>query len=427
MNNRTILQNRHNYRVFLLVCLCLVIINLPLSLITNNNYSDQLIKLNFEKTSNIIYFFYKTTQLDNNTNERILSALNNEKLHLDFSNKPKYQQTVLIPACKQTCRGTINGQLKKINFSDPSPPVNFSVFISPIKQWLNFSFEKLQYPLLSIFSAVLQLAVLFVIFTYLISMQRFVHAWRKIMLMSNKVGITLSRKHTPFFGPTIISESITLMEIMVQRIDKLIQERVATIAALSHDIRTPLTRMKFYSDKITEPNLKTAVGKQINEIQYFLEETLSYSRQDYQDEPKKRVDLISLLEAICTDMQDVHQDVLFFSTVKQYVITGQRIGLKRAMSNLIENGIKYGKAVIVKINHTKHGIKIEIIDKGTGLPEEALAQVLEPFGRYTKNHDKKIQGTGLGLTIAKTIIESNQGKLILGNDKQLGLNVTLLF
>lgn len=267
MNNQTIPHNRHNYRVFLLVCLCLVIINLPISLITNTQYTDQLTQLNVEKSSNIIYFFYKTVNLSTATNNRILTALNNEKMNITFTPQPKYKTRLQISACHTQCHKKINNQLQKVNFSDPSPPVNFSFYITPMKKWLNFSFGKLQYPMLSVFIAVLQLAVLFVIFTYTISIQRFAQPWRKIVIMAKKVGINLTRKHTPFLGPTIIGESITLMETMVQRIDQLIQERIATIAALSHDIRTPLTRMKFYNDKIAEDNLKEAIAKQVNEIQ----------------------------------------------------------------------------------------------------------------------------------------------------------------
>lgn len=421
-------RRRFVMRMFLFICLLLILIDMPLTLYIDGDYTNSLERQDLENTTSILYLFLEKPQLARLGHESVLRAIENDRLQLSFSKTPRYDDQLKNVFCKghQGCKVShkvIYKSLERIHLGVPHPFLKFSYYVAPSNVWLNFHFMKRSYPVLAVLLVILELAIVFVSITYLISVYRFTKPWEKIRRLSEKLGLTMSRKAIPFFGPTIIKESISLMEAMANRIDQLINERVKTIASLSHDIRTPLTRAQFYLHEIDNKNIADSLQKQFDEIQHYLNETLSYAKQDYQDEPKRKLDVISLLDTICHDMQAVTQPVIFHSTVPRFPLYGQRIGLIRAFSNLITNGVKYGKSVEVNVKEELGGIKITIDDHGPGLPEKVLKKVFEPFYRYYKDKDSKSSGTGLGLSIAKTIIESNNGTIHLENITPSGLRV----
>lgn len=427
MSNK-IKPNRSISRAFLIICLLLIIIDMPLTLIVDNQYTSQLRDYDIENTTSIIYFFLHHPTLAKIGHEDVLRAIEDERMHLQFSTKPKYTNVFKTIDCTSAdnCKlqySQINHSLKNTRLNQPHAFLKFSYYIAPAKIWLNFHFMKRSYPILAIVLVVVEIAIVFISLTYILSIYRFSKPWQKIKELSTKLGLPLARKTTPFFGPTIIKQSVFLMELMAQKIEHLINERVKTIASLSHDIRTPLTRAQFYLHEIKNSDVANKLQQQFDEIQYFLNQTLSYAKQDYQEEPKRKLELISLLETICQDMVEAKKSVLFHSEINRFPFLGQKIGLTRALRNLIENGIKYGEKVEVTISAEAEGVKIYIDDQGPGLPEDMLTKVMQPFVRYQFDKNNKASGTGLGLVIAKSIIENNNGKINLINNHPVGLRV----
>ena len=423
-------RRRFVMRMFLFICLLLILIDMPLTLYIDGDYTKSLEQHDIINTTNIIYFFLEKPEFAKLNHENVLRAIENERLKLSFSDQPRYQDKIKNLFCKpdticHVSHVKIHSSLENLHLGAPHPFLKFSYYVAPSKVWLNFHFMKRSYPVMAVLLVILELAIVFVTITYLVSVYRFTRPWEKIRALSEKLGLTMTRKTIPFFGPTIIKESVALMEAMAQKIDQLIQERVKTIASLSHDIRTPLTRAQFYLQEIDDKILAENLQKQCDEIQHYLNETLSYAKQDYQDEPKRKLELISLVDTICHEMQATKQPVVFHSEVPRYAVFAQRVGLIRAFSNLINNGVKYGKSVEVTIKEEIGGIKITIEDHGPGLPEKVLNKVFEPFYRYYKDKDGKSSGTGLGLSIAKTIIESNNGTISLENIIPNGLRVIM--
>jgi len=417
-------------RLFIFICFLLVILNLPLTLHIDHKSNNSPLDYNFTKSANIINLFLSTKALTDNIKTKILQIVKTKHMQVDFSKRPKYQQRIknnpyLLSGSSKLSRATINAELKRINSLESEPPITFSYYIPFNNQWLNFSFEKHKYPLLSFFTALLELSIIFIALTRIISVQRFIRPWKRIVRISKKFGLPVQTHRIALLGPAVIKESTNLMEAMVNHIDNLLNDKVTTIASLSHDIRTPLTRAEFYLQKITDKTLQNNLHRQFVEIQHYLNETLNYAKQDHQDEPKRKLDIVSLVETICSEMQDIKQDVKFNSDVKQFPILGQRVSLKRAIQNLIENGIKYGDSVIVNIGMHERTLKLQIIDKGKGLPEDSFRHVIKPFQRHETHRQSETPGTGLGLTIAKSIIEKNQGKLLLKNSQHFGLEICI--
>jgi signal transduction histidine kinase len=421
-------RRRFVIRMFLFICLLLVLIDMPLTIYIDGDYTNDLEQRDITNTTNIMYFFLEKPKLAKFQHENILRAIENERLSLSFSNKPLYLDQIKYLFCKpgticHVSHYKIHSSLEELHIGVPHPFLKFSYYVAPSKVWLNFHFMKRSYPVIAVLLVMLELAIVFVSITYLISVYRFTRPWEKIRALSENLGLTMSRKSIPFFGPTIIKESVVLMEAMASKIDLLIQERVKTIASLSHDIRTPLTRAQFYLHEIEDKELAGHLQKQCDEIQFYLNETLSYAKQDYQDEPKRNLEIISLIDTICHEMQATKQPVVFHSEAPRFAIFGQRVGLMRAISNLITNGVKYGKSVDVYVKEELGGIKLTIDDHGPGLPEKMLKKVFEPFYRYYKDKEAKSSGTGLGLSIAKTIVENNNGTISLQNILPQGLRV----
>lgn len=418
-------------RLVLLICFVFVVLNLPLSLLTQNRLQVDHSYTKVDEAAYIIDLFQSSDRYSPRIIDKIVMALNYEDLHVKVGSKPLYAKRVTAINCSslQGCQKELRQQLLMATNYKASRIVAFSYYLPVYRLWLNISFYKRTTTLLSIILVLIELIVIIAAFTYLIFVRRFVKPWRKIIKISRQVGLPVETRFPYFVAPPIIKESIRLMETMVKKIEALINERVATIASLSHDIRTPLTRAEFYLYKSKDEELTSNIQRQFEEIQHYLNQTLSYAKQDYQDEPKRKLDLVSLLTTICDEMCDVGQSVNHSTSVDCFVIEGQRISLRRAFSNLIENGIKYGQAVDVYISQQQRSLLIEIIDHGQGLPDAALTTVLQPFQRYTENHENKIAGTGLGLSIAKSIIENNGGELIIANTEQsdLGLKVSVIF
>ena len=423
-------RRRFVMRAFLFICLLLIIIDMPLTLYIDGDYTNNLEQQDISNTTSIMYLFLEKPVLAKLNHESVLRAIENERLHLSFSKRPLFLDQIKYLFCKpdivcHVSHAKIQSSLENLHIGVPHPFLKFSYYVAPSKVWLNFHFMKRSYPVMAILLVILELAIVFASITYLISVYRFTKPWEKIRALSEKLGLTMSRRSIPFFGPTIIKESVGLMEAMAQKIDQLIQERVKTIASLSHDIRTPLTRAQFYLHEIEDKKLADNLQKQCDEIQHYLNETLSYAKQDYQDEPKRGLDIISLVDTICHEMQATKQPVIFQSRVPKFAIYGQRIGLVRAFTNLIVNGVKYGKSVEVSVKEEVGGIKITIDDHGPGLPIKMLKKVFEPFYRYYEDKNSKSSGTGLGLSIAKTIIENNNGAIGLENITPKGLRVNI--
>ncbi len=254
-------------------------------------------------------------------------------------------------------------------------------------------------------------------------------AWLTRPLRSMAAAVSQARPHPPFAplkedGPNEVRELAHAFNGMQARIADLIGRRTQALAAVSHDLRTPMTRLRFRAEDVADPELRAALVSDISEMEQMVEATLSYLRGEAADEPARPIDLVPLLETIVNDARDQGRDASL-DAPQSLVLTGRLIALKRAVTNLVENAIAYGGCAHLSLKAEDGQAVLTVRDEGPGIPDEQLDMVLEPFVRLESSRSRATGGVGLGLTIARTAVLNHRGSLALANRPEGVLAVTI--
>lgn len=236
---------------------------------------------------------------------------------------------------------------------------------------------------------------------------------------SPKVDPAISRK-----GPREITQVADAINEMRTRIRALLDDRSRMLAAISHDLRTPLTRLRLRAERVGDAALGNAMLGDITKISRMLDETLDYLREDAKSEELSRVDLPSLLQTICSDFADVGHAVSY-QGLARLTCSCRPKALTRALTNVVENGLKHGNAVIVEMAVGRDGsAEIDISDDGPGIPAPLRDRVFEPF--FKADNARGDGGFGLGLSIAKDIVKRDGGHIALLDRETAGLTVRIM-
>lgn len=226
----------------------------------------------------------------------------------------------------------------------------------------------------------------------------------------------------PVTGPREVRDLAAAFNDMQRRIHDLVERRTQSLAAVSHDLRTPLTRLRFRIEDLSDATLRQSIASDIGEMETMIEATLSYLRGEETSEASRSIDLVAVLETIVDDARDAGHNCRLRAPA-HLVIDGRLIGLKRAFSNLVGNAVRFGTEVTVSVVTAGEHIDVTVEDDGPGIPNDKLQAVLEPFVRLEDSRNRDTGGVGLGLTIAKANIEANNGTLTLTNRTDGGLHV----
>jgi signal transduction histidine kinase len=293
-------------------------------------------------------------------------------------------------------------------------------------QWLNLKANITSHLLLDqllILSA--EIIVFGAIFMFVWSINRFTKPLKKFKKAAEQLGIDLHTKPLDIYGPQVVREAALALNKMQGRIQDLIRDRTQILAAISHDLRTPITRMRIRAQFVNEQSLQDNITHDLEEMEQMINETLSFARADANMESKVQMDLVSLVQTICEDMQDMGHDVTFFCRASRIPFFGRSLALKRAFTNLINNGIRYGKRVQVNLTMRGKQAFIKVEDDGPGIPQEEMEHVFSPFYRGEHSRSRDTGGVGLGLAVTKDIIQAHSGKIRLHNKKPHGLRVSV--
>jgi signal transduction histidine kinase len=225
-------------------------------------------------------------------------------------------------------------------------------------------------------------------------------------------------------GPQEIRSAARAFNVMQQRIRRLVEDRIAFAAAIAHDLGTPVTRLHLRAEEIADPDVRHAMLADLSQLRRMITDTLSFARLDFASEPAELLDLTSLVQRVCDDFSDLGADVAV-SGPPQSIVRTKSVALHRALSNLVENAIKYGKRARVTLLETDKWIEILVDDDGPGIAEASQAEVFEPFRRLPQD-EQVAEGTGLGLTTARSWVRSLGGEISLQNLSEGGLRAIIL-
>ncbi len=241
---------------------------------------------------------------------------------------------------------------------------------------------------------------------------------------AERLGTDLNAPPLPETGTIETQKAAHAFNTMQARLRSLIDNRMRMLAAISHDLRTPLTLLRLRAENVTEAAERDKMLATIAEMDAMLAETLRFARDEATAEPRRRTDISALLASVVHDMADAGAPVSV-EPAQAVICECRPAALKRALTNLLDNAVKYGKRARITIRTTPEWVEIVIDDDGPGLPEDELKRVFEPFYRVEASRSRDTGGIGLGLAIALSIIQGQGGQLTLNNRREGGLRATI--
>ncbi|MGH7152595.1 MAG: ATP-binding protein, partial [Acetobacteraceae bacterium] len=228
----------------------------------------------------------------------------------------------------------------------------------------------------------------------------------------------------PERGPREIVQAERAFNAMQRRIQRLIADRTQALAAVSHDLRTPIARLRLRCGLLADATVRGECERDLLEMEAMIEATLAYLRGDDDTEVPRLTDIASML----TTLVDAAVDAGYQATLNgpyHAVLMVRALSVKRAVTNLINNALAYGDTAWVTLEQAADSVRIVIDDDGPGIPESDMPQIFEPFHRLEVSRNRGTGGVGLGLTIARRAIEREGGSLRLLNRAEGGLRAEI--
>tara|TARA_R110000868_G_scaffold107438_1_gene293987 strand:+ start:9119 stop:10501 length:1383 start_codon:yes stop_codon:yes gene_type:complete len=239
---------------------------------------------------------------------------------------------------------------------------------------------------------------------------------------ARRLGTNINAPPLPVKGPLELRAAITAFNDMQERLKRLISDRRQMLAAVSHDLRTPITLLRLRTEFVENDSEREKMLATLTDMEQMVESILRFVRDDAAHEEVQSVDLVALINAICDDISDLGGKAAF-SGPDKLVYPCRPIVFKRALTNLIENAVKFGGSASVRLRDTGENIQISVEDEGPGMPESQLEAVFDPFYRIESSRSRDTGGVGLGLSVARSIVDAHGGQIVLANRPTGGLQV----
>ena len=248
-------------------------------------------------------------------------------------------------------------------------------------------------------------------------LQRFARAARRFASDFRAPPIALT-------GPHEIRQAALAFNAMQAQIQHFVADRTQMLAAISHDLRAPLTRMRLRGEFIDDAEQQQKLFRDVDEMQDMISAALAFFRDDARLEEATQFDLSELLLTLVDDYRDQGVNIAFEGP-RGLVYFGRPLGIKRAVVNLLENAVKYARQPRIDLARDDAGLCIQVSDRGPGVPDDLLEQVFAPFYRLDTSRHRSTGGVGLGLSAARAIVREHGGELRLRNRQGGGLEARL--
>ncbi len=225
-------------------------------------------------------------------------------------------------------------------------------------------------------------------------------------------------------GPREVRHLALAFNRMQERVKRLVDDRTLTLAAISHDLKSPLSRLSLRSERVSEDEIRHHMTADIAEMLAMIDSALDFLKGDFAPSEVRSLDVTAMLESLCNDLQDAGKTAVIRSE-GDTVLRGRPLALKRAFSNLLDNAVKYGGTAAIEAAGGTDSISIIITDNGPGIAAAYREAVFAPFFRGESHRDTQQGGAGLGMTVARTVIRSHGGEIALLDGANGGLLVSI--
>ena len=246
--------------------------------------------------------------------------------------------------------------------------------------------------------------------------------------VADALGPDLKAERLEEDGPSEVARAARAFNAMQERIAAHVAERMQILAAISHDLQTPITRMRLRVDQMDDEAQAAKLTQDLREMEQLVKEGVAYARTLHgTGEAPRRVDLDALLDSLVCDYVDAGSPVTFERRLNVAIVTRVQ-ALRRIVGNLVDNALKYGGTAAIEVSASPQdkAVTISVLDSGPGIPEEALEKVFEPFYRLETSRNRGTGGTGLGLAISRQLAVAMGAQLTLRNRPEGGLEGRLV-
>jgi signal transduction histidine kinase len=270
--------------------------------------------------------------------------------------------------------------------------------------------------------------ILFVVsFTWL-AVRQATRPLSRLAEAAETLGTALDCKPIPENGPSEVARAAVAFNRMQTQIKNHLAERVHILASISHDLQTPITRMRLRAELMDDEEQQRKWLADLKSMQILVEEGITYARTAQKTtEAICRVDVDALLDSLVCDYLDAGQQISVQGSIGKILFTRPH-ALRRIITNLLDNALKFATDVKVDISQPAPGsVVIAVLDRGPGIPEHELETVLQPFYRIENSRNRETGGTGLGLAIAQQLAHGLDGSISLHNREGGGLEARLVF
>jgi len=284
------------------------------------------------------------------------------------------------------------------------------------------SSEAVNWPYRLLLSLLVLLAAVFAV--TLVAVRWVTRPLKTLAEAAQGLGEDINRPPLAEHGPLEVRGAARAFNTMQKKLVKFIAERTRIFAAMSHDLKTPITRLRLRAELLDDSELRAKFEKDLQEMEAMVGAALDFMRGLDSQESAQPIDVMALLESLQADAREVGGQVEIEGAARA-PYRGHPQTLKRCLGNLIDNAVKYGNSATIIVEDTEKQLRICVRDAGPGIPEAELERVFEPFHRLEGSRNRSTGGTGLGLTIARSIAQAHGGELVLRNRPQGGLEAVL--
>lgn len=270
----------------------------------------------------------------------------------------------------------------------------------------------------------LVLAVVLVLCAAVWAAHRMTRPLRQFAQAADRFGVDVRAPPMPEHGSRELRRAAGAFNRMQERLRRFVDDRTMMLAAISHDLRTVLTRLRLRAEFIEDQEQQDKAIADIDEMQAMLDETLSFARDDAREEASVKTDLADLLQSLCHTLADTGRTVRFGGPAR-LMLQGRPISLRRAFGSLLDNALRYGDQAEVSLSQNDGDAVVEILDHGPGIPADMREKVFAPFFRLESSRNRETGGTGLGLASARAVFHRHGGRISLHDGPAGGLLVRI--